>query len=112
MSPLNAAIEDFDAERVAVLIASGIDVNRPEPEMCGFYPLQHSVDIECEDSCYRFDKGDLSASPRATITELLLRAGANPDLIDASGESARSWAEKRLHKEALRLFGAIRPAAD
>ena len=104
MSPLNSAIENFDGQAVAALIASGADVNRPEPEMGGCYPLQHSVDIECENSCRRYDDGDLQAVPRAIITRLLLRAGADPDLADPVGSTARSWAGERCHEEALRLF--------
>ena len=108
MSPLNTAIENFDEEAVQALIASGADVNRPEPDLGGCYPLQHSVDIECEDSCRRYDAGDEEAAPRARITELLLRAGANPDLVDGHGGCARSWAEQRSHQDALRVFDRIK----
>jgi len=104
MSPLNLAIERLDEDAVASLIASGVDVNRPEPDLGGCYPLQHAVDAECESSVYRYDMGDAGATPQATITRLLIRGGADPNLADPNGESARSWAEKRLHNEALRLF--------
>lgn len=77
------------------LIESGAEVNLPDPELGGCYPLQLSVDIECEDSCRRYEMGDLQATPRATITRLLVCAGAEPDLIDPNGASARSWAEER-----------------
>jgi len=105
MSPLNLAIERLDESAVASLLASGADANRPEPELGGFYPLQHAVDIECEESCRRYDMGDPEAKPRATVTRLLVDAGALPDLIDPKGRSARSDAEERLHVEALLLFG-------
>jgi len=104
MSPLNLAIENFDEHAVAALIASGAAVNQPEPELSGCSPLQHAVDIECEDSCRRHDAGDPNAVPRATITRILVRAGADPEQVDPSGSSARSWAEQRRHDEALRLF--------
>ncbi len=106
MLPLSAAIENFDEHAVAALIDSGAEVNLPDPDLGGCYPLQLSVDIECEDSCRRYDMGDLQATPRTIITTLLLRAGAEPDLIDPHGASARSWAEERQHSEALRLFGS------
>jgi hypothetical protein len=93
---------------VASLIASGADVNRPEPDLGGCYPLQHSVDIECEDSCRRYDAGELQAVPRVAITRILVHAGADPDLLDHAGSSARSWAETRNHNEALVLFGPRR----
>jgi hypothetical protein len=104
MSPLNLAIEHFDERAVASLLASGADANRPEPELGGCSPLQHAVDIECEESCRRYDMGDPEAKPRATITRLLVHAGALPDLADPKGRSARSDAEERLHLEALHLF--------
>lgn len=108
MSPLNMAIENLDEEAVQALIASGVDVNRPEPDLGGCHPLQHSVDIECEDSCRRYDAGDRDAAPHAYITELLFRAGANPDLVDGHGGCARSWAEQRSHQDAVRVFLGIK----
>lgn len=104
MSPLNLAIENLDAHAVAALVAGGAAVNRPEPELGGCSPLQHAVDIESEESCRRDDAGDPDAAPRATITRMLVLAGADPEQVDSSGASARSWAEQRRHDEALRLF--------
>jgi ankyrin repeat protein len=105
MSPLNKAIEDLDETAVAALLAAGADVNRPEPELGGCSPLQHAVDIECEDSCVRYDAGELDAAPRPTITRILVAAGADPDLADPRGRTARIWAAERQHVAALHIFG-------
>jgi len=87
------------------LLSAGADPNAPDAELGGFRPLHLAVDIECEDSCYRYDMGDVSASPKATVSRILAEAGANPDLTDFKGNTARSIAKERLHVEAFLLFG-------
>lgn len=108
MLPLHMAIEHMDEDAVRALLAEGADPNAQEPEFGGFSPLQLAVDIECEDSRYRYDSGEITASPRATITFILIEAGANPDLPDQLGQTARSLAKERLHTEALFLFNEKR----
>lgn len=105
MLPLHCAIEDMDEQGVIALLASGADPNQPDPELGGFRPLHLAVDIECEDACYRYDAGDAGAQPKATITRILLNAGADPDLPDGQGQTARSIAQERRHGEALSHFG-------
>lgn len=104
MLPLQHAIEHMDERAVIALLQSGADPNQPDPELGNFRPLHLAIDVECEDSCRRYDAGDKEAYPQATITKLLLAAGANPDLADGSGQTARAVASERMHTEALRLF--------
>lgn len=105
MLPLHHAIEHMNEVLVRELLHSGADPNAPDPELGGFRPLHIAVDIECEDSCYRYDMGNLNASPETVITRILLEVGANPDLPDDQGKTARSIAKERLHAKALSLFG-------
>ena len=104
MLPLQAAIEHMDEQLVSLLLVRGADPNQPDPECGGFRPLHLSVDIECEDSCRRFDVGEKEAQPHTRLTSLLLQARANPDLPDSSEQTARSIAQVRLHENALILF--------
>lgn len=104
MTPLHAAIEHMDIPAVQDLLAAGVDPNHPDPEFGGFRPLHLAVDIECEEAIRRYDKGDADARPRATITRLLIDAGADPALLDGQGLSPRDIALERHHSEALALF--------
>ncbi|MDB5703779.1 MAG: ankyrin repeat protein [Sphingomonas bacterium] len=105
MLPLHCAIEDFDQEALVVLLRNGADPDQPDPDFGGFRPLQLAVDIECEEACRRYDKGELDSRPRASLTTILVNAGASPDLSDAKGLTARALARDRMHMEALTLFG-------
>ena len=104
MLPLHAAIEEMNEAAVRNLLGDGEDINTPDPSLGGCRPLQLAVDIECELACRLLDEGELDARPVATLSRLLLGAGANPDLPDDSGASARSVAREREHVAALRLF--------
>jgi len=105
MLPLHLAVEHMNEAALRELLDAGADPNVPDPEVGGFRPLHVAVDIECEDSCCRYDMGDVSASPKATVSRILVEAGASPDLPDFQGRTARSIAKERLHAEALFLFG-------
>ena len=105
MLPLHHAIEHMDERAIIALLQTGADPNQPDPELGGFRPLHLAVDAECEDSCRRYDSGDKDARPQATITRLLLHAGANPDLLDGNGRTARAMAIERKHVTAMGLFG-------
>lgn len=104
MLPLHHAIEHMDERAVVALLQEGADPNQPDPELDGFRPLHLSIDIECEDSCRRYDAGDEEAVPRAAITRLLVNAGANPNLLDGNGKTPRTMAFERMHAKALELF--------
>lgn len=111
LSPLHSAIEHYEIEVLRQLLQAGADPNEPDPDF-GTRPLQLSVDIECEDACRREDAGDEDWKPHATLTAVLLLHGASPDLPDAKGETARLWAQRRRHEEAVKLFDAQGAAAD
>ena len=104
MNALHLAAEHLDGEAIQRLLADGADPNVREPELGGFTALHVAVDSECEDSCYRYDMGDLEAAPLVIVSGLLLRAGANPDIPDDSGLTARRLAEERLHHDVLRVI--------
>jgi ankyrin repeat protein len=104
MLPLHLAIEHMDEPKIAALLDQAADFNQADPDIGGFRPLHLSVDIECEDSCRRYDGGDEQAQPHARITSLLLKAGADPDLPATNGQSARDLARERNHVVALKLF--------
>jgi ankyrin repeat protein len=95
----------MDEHAVSALLQEGADPNQQDPELGGFRPLHLAVDIECEESCRRYDAGDEAARPRARLTRLLLSAGADPDLPDGNSRTARRMAVERGHEEALELFG-------
>jgi len=105
MFPLHAAIENMDEQDVVDLLSSGADPNQPDPEAGGLRPLQLAVDIEHEACLRRLDLGDDKARPKPVITRILINAGADPDLPDESGQTARSMAEGKGYREALSLFG-------
>ena len=104
MTPLHTAIEDMDITEVKRILGAGCDPNQPDPDVGGFRPLHLSVDIECEWAIRRYDEGDENARPHATVTRLLVDAGADPSLLDGQGQSAYEIALERQHSEALALF--------
>jgi hypothetical protein len=104
MLELHKAIEHMEVQQVRDLLGAGADPNAQDSELGGFRPLHLAVDIECEEACRRNDAGELDAAPRATISSLLMEAGADPDLTDFRGNTARSIAEERCHEQALELF--------
>jgi uncharacterized protein len=110
MHPLHHAIEHLDEQAVAALLAGGADPNEPDPDAYGMRPLLRAVHVECEDSCRQYDRGDYDAAPRATLTRMLLDAGADPDLPDDRGQTACDVARERMHEEALELFSPVRTA--
>ena len=65
MLRLHHTIEEMDEHAVSALLQEGADPNQPDPEIGGFRPLHLAVDIECEDSCRRYDAGEKAARPRA-----------------------------------------------
>ena len=103
MTPLHLSIEHEQLDEVKRLLGLGEDPNQPE-DHSGFRPLQRSVDIECERAIRDYDLGDKNSKPEATITRVLLNAGANPFLADKQGLTAVDIAQKRNHREALALF--------
>ena len=106
MLPLHQAIEDFDEQLVRDLLAAGADPNEHDVEQSRVLPLQLSVDIECERAVRREDAGDPDFRPHATLTNVLLAAGADPDLAGERDETARDWARLGNHGEALDAFDA------
>jgi ankyrin repeat protein len=88
------------------LIQEGADVNAADPSAGGVRPLHLAVDIECEDACRRNDEGDPNAVPVASLSRILLVAGADPHLTNENGETAIDWARNRNHAWALALFHA------
>lgn len=111
LSPLHSAIEHDEIDLLRRLLQEGADPNEPDPDF-GTRPLQLSVDIECENAIRREDRGEEDCEPHATLTAVLLLYGASPDLPDAKGQTARIWAQRRPHREALKLFDAHSPAAN
>lgn len=108
MLALHHAIEGMDDTTAKYLLQQGAEVNASDPDMGGATALHLAVDIECEDSCRRFDEGDVNAVPIPTLTKLLLDYCADPTVCDASGKTPRDWAIERKHWEALKLFDASR----
>ncbi|MFZ6756024.1 ankyrin repeat domain-containing protein [Undibacterium sp. Ji50W] len=104
MHPLHQAIESMDYDSVKCLLEAGADPNVPDAEFGGARPLHLSIDIECEESCRRYDKGEFGAVPSASISRLLIEFGANPYLCDPAGQSPIDWATHRNHGAALQLF--------
>lgn len=107
MLPLHAAIENFDLLAVRALLESGVDPNAVDPSIGSMRALNLAVDIECEDSCRRYDAGETASRPAADFTSLLISAGADPDMPDARGETAREMALARNHHAASALFPAL-----
>lgn len=97
----------MDYESVKRLLASGADVNEPDADFAGARPLHISIDIECEESCRRYDLGEADAEPLSFMSALLLESGASPHLLDSAGQSPIDWAKRRSHKAALILFDKI-----
>ena len=104
MLPIHEAIEHMDEEELIILLEQGANPNAQEPELGGFTPLHLAVDIECEDACSRYDRGELGAQPLARLSRLLLAAGANPNLPDSNGITPFQMAKERNHIAALSLF--------
>lgn len=105
MNALHIAAELLDVETISRLLSEGADPDERDPELGGFTALHVAIDSECEDSCYRYDMGESDAAPRVIVSGLLLQAGANPDIPDESGLTARRLAEERLHHEVLQIIG-------
>jgi len=107
MLPIHKAIEQMDEEMLITLLERGANPNEHDPELGGFTALHLAVDIECEEACLRYDRGELGAHPQARLSRLLVAAGANPNLTDSSGVTPLGMAEERNHTEALTLFASL-----
>lgn len=93
-TPLEAAALEGHLEVAAALIQATADVNRPVAD--GFTPLITS-----------------SSAGNLAMVRMLLKAGANPLVLDDEGESASSLAKKKGHpevREALQNHLANYPA--
>lgn len=92
-TPLQYAVNLVSDPRVvAALVARGADVNRPGPD--GMTPLMEAI---------------AAGNPAETV-EALLQGGARLDATDASGRTARDYAEERGDEAVIALFAGATPA--
>ncbi|MBC7881546.1 MAG: ankyrin repeat domain-containing protein [Anaerolineae bacterium] len=98
-NPLHAAIENMQEEVVSYLLELGADPN----SSCGeavFSALHHAIDIEIDAATQANDP----IPPEATITKLLLEAGADINMKDYRGETPLQMARHRGHQKAVLLL--------
>ncbi|WP_417387415.1 ankyrin repeat domain-containing protein [Gimesia sp.] len=96
LSPLLAAIEYYQPEKVKLLIYFGADVNLPDKD--GNLPLKYAVGSEYEFS-------DQMCEPiKMDITIILFEAGADPNLKDSDDQSALEYAVELGYESAIELF--------
>lgn len=105
---LNLAIDrsqlgagDYEPTLVAELVKRGADVN----DARFWPPLLHTVDVEGQ--AYRTK----SRAPRTDILDMLLTAGADPNIRDVRGNTARSIAEAYGLRAVLNKLRAPSPLA-
>ena len=102
MGELLDAIENFDKERVRLLLGAGADPNIRG--FAGITPLHLAVDIEAEDALYRYDTGGDDAPPDGALVRLLVSHGADVEAKADSGETPLDWARQRKHEAAIKAL--------
>jgi hypothetical protein len=112
MLRLHDAIEYMHEHAVSALLQEDADPSQQDPEIGGFRPLHLALDVECEESFRRCDAGEEAARPKARLSRLLLTAGADPDLPDGKGRSAREWPSIAGTRKLSNSSEAGRAAAD
>jgi ankyrin repeat protein len=96
LSPLLAAIEYYQPEKVKLLISFGANVNLPDKD--GNLPLKYAVGSE-------FDFADQMSVPiKIDISRILFEAGADPNLKDGGDQSALEYAVELGYEVAIELF--------
>jgi ankyrin repeat protein len=86
-TPLHCAVIEGYIEVAQYLLSVGADVNAQEKEKTGETPL-----------------GEVAANCSYEMTELLIKAGANPTIPRWMGISALDRASKRKKKEGVRVY--------
>lgn len=87
-APLGTAALEGHLEVAAALIEASADVDRPAAD--GLTPLITAA-----------------STGNARMVRMLLDAGANPDVLDDGGESAKSHAERKGHQEIVDILARV-----
>lgn len=96
LTPLLAAIEYYQPEKVKLLITYSANVNLTDE--AGNLPLKYAVGSE-----YDFSE-QMHEPVKINITRILFEAGADPNLKGVDGKSALDLAEELKHEAAVKLF--------
>lgn len=94
--PLHTAVEHGNPELVRALLSYGAYVDIQDES--GFTPLQLAIDMEADGA---WQEG---SDPKPIISKILLDSGANPELKNHSGRSARDIAKDYKYLEAISLM--------
>jgi ankyrin repeat protein len=100
------AILDLDRPRIAAILASGADPNLPDSE--GDYPIILAIDREIyssdEDWKGKWWKGFKGQLPDGETVQMLLDAGADPNVVDPeTGYTPLDFASTS-HPEAYKIL--------
>ena len=96
-NPLHAAIENNQTEIVKYLLLAKADPNCPYNG--GFSALHHVIDVEIDG----YQQTNAPELPDATLTKLLVEAGADLDL-SYDDQTPLQFAEECHHKYALEFL--------
>lgn len=108
MNELFDAIENFQEDKVRLLLESGHNPN--VRGLGGITPLHLAVDIEIQDAIRRNDLDNDFTCPKANIVRLLLNYGADAELKDDKGATALDWANELNYREAIEVINSFKSA--
>lgn len=102
VTPLLVAIDRCEWPVVQEILDLGGDPNLAGPG--GLSPLAHAIRVSVGQAGQGSEGSGISVEPSSHLVEILLNAGANPDLTGAEGKNAWRIAREHKHFPALKLF--------
>jgi ankyrin repeat protein len=104
MAPLDCAVEGMHGAIVELLLSAGADINAKDGY--GTTALHRALDIEVENSKYKYDVEGAVTTPSTAITGILVEHGADLNAPDYKGRTPLQLATALGHEAAEKLLRA------
>jgi ankyrin repeat protein len=104
-TPLEHAVYWQNIEGLTYLLNHGASVNSASHD--GNTILHCAIDTEVENAIARSDEQKKHVPASDTMTRLLVKYGANPNVFNSKGETPLDWSIKRRHKAAEEFLQKI-----